>query len=61
MDYPIVSPELSAWADIQRARFVAATDEQEWSGFRVFAKHGGNTPALESFHVICNAMELGRP
>ncbi|KAK1147564.1 anthranilate synthase / indole-3-glycerol phosphate synthase [Aspergillus melleus] len=60
MDYPGVGPELSAWKDSQRARFMAATDAQALSGFRALAEYEGILPALESSHAVYGAMELAR-
>ncbi|PYI13051.1 tryptophan synthase [Aspergillus violaceofuscus CBS 115571] len=60
MDYPGVGPELSAWKDSGRARFLAATDAQALRGFRALAELEGILPALESSHAVWGAMELAR-
>ncbi|KAL4999770.1 tryptophan synthase beta subunit-like PLP-dependent enzyme [Aspergillus recurvatus] len=60
MDYPAVGPELSAWKDSGRARFIAATDAEALAGFRALAMYEGIIPALESSHAVFGAMELAK-
>ncbi|KOS22771.1 Tryptophan synthase [Escovopsis weberi] len=60
LDYPGVGPELSSWKDSERAKFVAATDAQAFSAFRMLSQLEGIIPALESSHGIYGAMELAK-
>lgn len=60
LDYPAVGPELSSWKDSDRAKFVAATDEQAFTGFRLISELEGIIPALESSHGIYGAIELAK-
>lgn len=60
LDYPAVGPELSSWKDSDRAQYVAATDEQAFTGFRLLSELEGIIPALESSHGIYGAIELAR-
>lgn len=60
LDYPGVGPELSAWKDSERAKFVAATDAQAFTGFRLISQLEGIIPALESAHGIYGAVELAK-
>lgn len=60
LDYPGVGPELSSWKDEQRAKFVAATDAQAFTGFRLLSQLEGTIPALETAHGIYGAVELAK-
>ncbi|KAI0484046.1 tryptophan synthetase [Xylariaceae sp. FL0804] len=60
LDYPGVGPELSQWKDSERAKFVAATDAQAFTGFKLMSQLEGIIPALESAHGIYGALELAR-
>ncbi|PHH62735.1 hypothetical protein CDD81_6723 [Ophiocordyceps australis] len=60
LDYPGVGPELSSWKDSNRATFIAATDAQAFSGFRLLSQLEGIIPALESAHGIYGAIELAK-
>lgn len=60
LDYPGVGPELAAWKDLKRARFVAATDAEAFEGFRLISQLEGIIPALESAHGIYGAIELAK-
>ncbi|KAI1343649.1 tryptophan synthetase [Xylariaceae sp. FL0016] len=60
LDYPGVGPELSAWKDMARAEFVAATDAQAFQGFKLMSQLEGIIPALESAHGIYGALELAK-
>jgi len=60
LDYPGVGPELSAWKDSERAKFVAATDAEAFEGFRLMSQLEGIIPALESAHGIFGAVELAK-
>lgn len=60
LDYPGVGPELSHWKDMERAKFIAATDAQAFVGFRLMSQLEGIIPALESSHGIYGAIELAK-
>ncbi|KAH0498661.1 hypothetical protein TgHK011_005902 [Trichoderma gracile] len=60
LDYPGVGPELSSWKDAERAKFIAATDAEALTGFRLLSQLEGIIPALESSHGIYGAMELAK-
>ncbi|PNY23659.1 Tryptophan synthase [Tolypocladium capitatum] len=60
LDYPGVGPELSSWKDSQRAKFIAATDAEAFSGFRLISQLEGIIPALESAHGVYGAIELAK-
>ncbi|KUI73860.1 Tryptophan synthase [Cytospora mali] len=60
LDYPAVGPELASWKDSGRAEYVAATDEQAFTAFRLISQLEGIIPALESAHGIYGAIELAK-
>ncbi|KAH3670516.1 hypothetical protein OGAPHI_001031 [Ogataea philodendri] len=60
LDYPGVGPELSAWKDLGRVEFVAATDAQALEGFRLLSQYEGIIPALESSHAIYGALQKAK-
>lgn len=60
LDYPAVGPELASWKDSERAKFISATDEQAFTGFRLISELEGIIPALESAHGIYGAIELAK-
>ena len=60
LDYPGVGPQLSAWKDSERAKFIAATDAQAFEGFRLLSELEGIIPALETAHAIWGAVKLAK-
>ncbi|KAG8162390.1 hypothetical protein KVR01_008155 [Diaporthe batatas] len=60
LDYPAVGPELASWKDSERAKFVAATDQQAFLAFKLISELEGIIPALESAHGIYGAIELAK-
>ncbi|KAK2746797.1 tryptophan synthetase [Myotisia sp. PD_48] len=60
LDYPGVGPELSSWKDNSRAKFIAATDAEALTGFRLISQLEGIIPALESSHAVYGALELAK-
>lgn len=60
LDYPGVGPELAAWKDSERAKFIAATDAEAFIGFRLLSQLEGIIPALETSHAIFGAVELAK-
>ncbi|KAJ6017051.1 tryptophan synthase [Penicillium sp. IBT 35674x] len=60
LDYPGVGPELSAWKDSGRAKFIAATDEDALGAFRLLSQTEGIIPALESSHAVAGAVRVAK-
>ena len=60
LDYPGVGPELSWWKDSGRAKFIAATDAQAFTGFLLLSQLEGIIPALETAHAVYGAIELAK-
>jgi tryptophan synthase len=60
MDYPGVGPEVSAYKESGRAEFIAVTDAQALSAFRLLAETEGIIPSLESAHAVYAAVELAK-
>ena len=60
LDYPGVGPEHSMLKEIERARYVAVTDEQALDGFQLLCRTEGIIPALEPSHAIAYVSEMAR-
>ncbi|KAK0521183.1 hypothetical protein OC835_006965 [Tilletia horrida] len=60
LDYPGVGPEHSFLKEAQRAEYMAATDVQALSAFRLLTEKEGIIPALESAHAIYGGVELAK-
>lgn len=58
LDYPGIGPEHAYLHDIQRAQYVAITDEEAVEAFRYLTRCEGIIPAIESSHAIAYAMKL---
>ena len=58
LDYPGVGPEHSWLKDINRVRYVAATDAEALDAFHKLTRLEGIIPALESSHAVAYAMKL---
>ncbi|MDT8428165.1 MAG: tryptophan synthase subunit beta [Pseudomonadales bacterium] len=58
LDYPGVGPEHSYLKDINRVRYVSATDQEALAAFRNLTRLEGIIPALESSHAIAHACKL---
>ena len=58
LDYPGVGPEHSYLKDSGRATYVAVSDEEALSGFKLLCRTEGITPALEPAHAIFHAAGL---
>ncbi|MBX6350936.1 MAG: tryptophan synthase subunit beta [Clostridia bacterium] len=52
LDYPGVGPEHAHLRETGRAEYLAVTDEEALSGFRLLAETEGIVPALESAHAV---------
>jgi tryptophan synthase beta chain len=60
LDYPGVGPEHSYLADIGRAKYVSATDEEALAAFQVCAKLEGILPALEPAHALARVGDIAK-
>jgi tryptophan synthase beta chain len=58
LDYPGVGPEHSWLADIGRAAYVGATDDEALDAFQACTRTEGIIPALESAHAIAHVMKI---
>ncbi|HEX6972684.1 MAG TPA: tryptophan synthase subunit beta [Limnochordia bacterium] len=58
LDYPGVGPEHSYLKESGRAQYVAVTDEQALSAFRLLSETEGIIPALESAHAVAYAVKV---
>lgn len=58
LDYPGVGPEHAWLKDIDRARYVAATDDEAMDAFHKLTALEGIMPALESSHAVAYGMKL---
>ncbi len=52
LDYPGIGPEHAHLAEIGRARYVSAADDEVLEAFQLLARTEGILPALESAHAI---------
>jgi tryptophan synthase beta chain len=60
LDYPGVGPEHCLLHDTGRARYVAVTDTEAVSAFRMLTRVEGIIPALESSHAVFYAREMAK-
>lgn len=60
LDYPGVGPEHAWLKDINRAEYVAITDEEALQAFHQLTKVEGIIPALESSHAVAYATKLAK-
>lgn len=60
LDYPGVGPELAFWRESGRARYIAATDAEAFTGFRLLSELEGIIPALETSHAIFGAIQFAK-
>jgi len=58
LDYPGVGPEHSYLKDSGRATYIAVSDKEALSGFKLLCRTEGITPALEPAHAIFHAARL---
>ena len=58
LDYPGVGPEHAWLKDINRVKYVAATDSEALDAFHKLTLLEGIIPALESSHAIAYGMQL---
>lgn len=60
LDYPGVGPEHSYYKDVERAEYLAVSDDQALQAFFKLSKTEGIIPALESSHALAYGMELAQ-
>ncbi len=60
LDYPGVGPEHALLRDVERARYVAVTDDEAVSAFKLCSRLEGILPALEPSHALHYAGEMAR-
>lgn len=58
LDYPGVGPEHAWLKDMQRAEYVAVTDDEAIQAFHTLCRMEGIIPALESSHALAYATKL---
>jgi len=58
LDYPGVGPIHSYLKDIERIKFVTASDKEALEAFQILSKVEGIIPALESAHAIAEVIKL---
>ncbi|MFO7813215.1 MAG: tryptophan synthase subunit beta [Pelovirga sp.] len=58
LDYPGVGPEHAHLHDIERACYVAVTDDEALAAFRKLTEIEGIIPALESAHAIAQVIKM---
>ena len=58
LDYPGVGPEHAWLKDMQRAEYVAVTDDEAIQAFHMLCRMEGIIPALESSHALAYATKL---
>ncbi len=58
LDYPGVGPEHAWLNDVERVKYLSATDEEALAAFRLCSRLEGIIPALEPAHALAKAMEL---
>ncbi|WP_144877644.1 tryptophan synthase subunit beta [Microbacterium sp. 1.5R] len=60
LDYPGVGPEHAWLADLGRAEYIPATDDEAMQALRLLSRTEGIIPAVESAHALAGALRLGR-
>ncbi len=60
LDYPGVGPAHAWLADIGRAAYIPATDDEAMQAFRLLSQTEGIIPAIESAHALAGALQIGQ-
>lgn len=60
LDYPGVGPEHAYLKEINRVKYVSATDEEAVAAFELLSKKEGIIPAIESSHALVEAFKLAK-
>lgn len=58
LDYPGIGPEHSWLADIDRVKYVSATDKEALDAFQLLSKIEGIIPALEPCHALAHVAKI---
>ncbi len=58
LDYPGIGPEHAYLKSLDRAQYVAVTDDQAVNAFEYLSRTEGIIPAIESSHAVAHAMEI---
>ena len=58
LDYPGIGPEHAYLHDINRAEYVAITDDEAVDAFEYLSRTEGISPAIESAHAIAHAIKI---
>ena len=60
LDYPGIGPEHSWLADVGRATYLTATDQEALDAFQLCTRLEGIVPALESSHAIARLEDVAK-
>ena len=60
LDYPGIGPEHAFLHDTGRARYIAATDDEALTAFKLCAELEGIIPALEPAHALARVGEIAK-
>jgi tryptophan synthase beta chain len=60
LDYPGVGPEHSYLADVGRAKYLSATDDEALEAFQLCARLEGILPALEPSHALARVGDIAK-
>ncbi len=58
LDYPGIGPEHAWLNDIERVKYLSATDEEALAAFELCSRLEGIIPALEPAHALARVMDL---
>jgi tryptophan synthase beta chain len=58
LDYPGIGPEHAWLSDLQRVRYLSATDDEALAAFQLCSRMEGIIPALEPAHALARVVEL---
>src|SRR6202790_4613502 len=58
LDYPGIGPEHAWLNDVERIKYLSATDDEALDAFQLLSKLEGIIPALEPAHAIAKVLEL---
>lgn len=60
LDYPGVGPQHAWLADIGRAEYLPASDDEAMQALRLLSQTEGIIPAIESAHALAGAIRIGQ-
>ena len=60
LDYPSVGPEHALLHDLERVKYVTATDDEAMEAFFMLCRLEGIIPAIESSHALAYAIKIAR-